>query len=52
MTVFAHAGHWAVQLLYAAPIVVMLVMLLVGKVRHARDGDRDDPPLEDNDYAP
>jgi hypothetical protein len=34
--VFAHAGHWLPQLLYLAPVVVMLVALGVGKVREKR----------------
>jgi hypothetical protein len=32
----AHAGHWLPQLLYLAPVVVMLVALGVGKVRERR----------------
>jgi len=31
--VFAHAGHWLVQILYAAPLIVMVVLLIVGKIR-------------------
>jgi hypothetical protein len=33
---FAHAGHWLPQLLYLAPVVVMLVALGVGKARERR----------------
>lgn len=33
MIVVAHAGHWAVQLLYAAPLVIMVVLLLIGRIR-------------------
>jgi hypothetical protein len=33
---FAHAGHWLPQLLYLAPVVVMLIALGVGKVRERR----------------
>jgi hypothetical protein len=36
LIVFAHAGHWLPQLLYLAPVVVMLVALAVGKVRERR----------------
>jgi hypothetical protein len=36
VVVFAHAGHWLPQLLYLAPVVVMLVALGVGKVRERR----------------
>ena len=36
MIVFAHAGHIIVDLLYALPMIVMLVLLLVGKAREKR----------------
>ena len=36
MIVIAHAGHWLPQLLYLAPVVVMLVALGVGKMRERR----------------
>jgi hypothetical protein len=36
MTLLAHAGHVLVDLLYAAPLVVMFALLLVGKLRERR----------------
>jgi hypothetical protein len=33
---FAHAGHVIVDLLYAAPLLVMVGLLLVGKWRERR----------------
>jgi hypothetical protein len=33
---FAHAGHILVDLLYAIPLLVMIALLLVGKVRERR----------------
>jgi hypothetical protein len=36
MIVIAHAGHWLPQLLYLAPVMVMLIALGVGKVRERR----------------
>jgi hypothetical protein len=33
---FAHAGHWLPQLLFLAPVLVMVVALWVGKVRERR----------------
>ena len=36
MIVFAHAGHWLPQLLYLAPVVVMLVAVGLGKLRERR----------------
>ena len=36
MTPFAHAGHVLVDMLYALPLVVMVGLLLVGKMREKR----------------
>jgi hypothetical protein len=33
---FAHAGHIIVDLLYAAPLLVMIVLLVIGKMRERR----------------
>lgn len=50
----AHAGHWLVNLLYAAPVVAVVVVLAVQSVRDRRRGrDRDaedaagEPSLDD-----
>jgi uncharacterized membrane protein YtjA (UPF0391 family) len=34
---FAHAGHWLAQIAYLAPLVVLVVMLVVGRVRDRRN---------------
>lgn len=39
MTVFAHAGHVLVDLLYALPLFIMVGLLLVGKLRERRTRD-------------
>jgi hypothetical protein len=36
MIIFAHAGHWLPQLLYLAPVVVMLGAVGLGKLRARR----------------
>ena len=36
MIVLAHAGHVLVDMLYALPLVVMVGLLLVGKMREKR----------------
>jgi hypothetical protein len=36
VTLFAHAGHVLVDLLYAVPLLVMFGLLLIGKVRERR----------------
>jgi uncharacterized membrane protein YtjA (UPF0391 family) len=33
---FAHAGHWLAQIAYLLPLVVLVVMLVVGRVRERR----------------
>jgi len=34
---FAHAGHWAVNLLYIAPLVVVVGAILRDRRRHRRE---------------
>jgi len=34
--VFAHAGHVLLDLLYAAPLIVLVALLVVGKLRERR----------------
>jgi hypothetical protein len=38
MIVLAHAGHWLPQLLYLAPLLVLVVAIVVGRVRDRREG--------------
>ena len=40
MTLFAHAGHVLLDLLYALPLFVMFGLLLVGKLRERRSRDK------------
>jgi membrane protein implicated in regulation of membrane protease activity len=42
MIPLAHAGHWAVQLVYFAPVLGFLIWLGVTQIRERRRG-RDDP---------
>lgn len=32
----AHAGHWYNSLLYAAPLILLLVWMLTGRLRRGR----------------
>jgi hypothetical protein len=41
--VFAHAGHWLVSLAYIAPLIFLVGVLVVGKIRDRRTNS-DDPP--------
>jgi hypothetical protein len=36
--VVAHVGHWLVDLLYVAPLIVMAGLLLAGRLREKRAG--------------
>jgi hypothetical protein len=45
MIVVAHAGHWLVSLAYIAPLIFLVGVILVGKVRdrRARSGEAKPP---------
>jgi hypothetical protein len=56
---FAHAGHVLLDLLYAAPLLIMVGLLVVGKMREKRERDgisRDSsgvsPPHDDAGAGP
>jgi hypothetical protein len=34
---FAHAGHWLAQLAYLAPLIILVAMLVIGRVRERRE---------------
>ena len=39
MILYAHAGHVLLDLLYAAPLLIMVGLLVVGKMRERRERD-------------
>ena len=43
---FAHAGHWLFQLVYLAPLVVLVVVLLAGRLRERRARRAGGPPTD------
>ena len=47
MILFAHAGHVIVDLLYAAPLLVMVGLLVVGKWRERRHGGGEETAVDD-----
>lgn len=47
MTVVAHAGHWAVQLLYAVPVFFVVGALIWSKVQERREARAADPDDRD-----
>jgi hypothetical protein len=45
MTLLAHAGHWAAQLLYLAPVLAMVGAILWAKIRgHNHEAGEEDAP--------
>jgi hypothetical protein len=45
VTLYAHAGHVLVDMLYALPLVIMVGLLLVGKMREKRARAHRDPEV-------
>ena len=45
MTVLAHAGHWLVSVAYLAPLLVLVIVVVAGKV-HDRRAGAGEPPLD------
>ena len=43
MTPLAHAGHWLAQVAYLAPLVVLVLELITGKLRARRARRRECP---------
>ncbi len=41
MIVVAHAGHWLVNLAYIAPLIFLVGVIVVGKIRDRRAGSTD-----------
>ena len=39
----AHAGHWLVSLAYIAPLIFLVGVIIVGKIRDRRAGPGDGP---------
>ena len=37
MIVLAHAGHWAVQLIYLVPLFVLIGVIMAGRIRDRRE---------------
>lgn len=40
----AHAGHWLAQIAYLLPLVLLVVLLVVGKLRERRARQGANPP--------
>jgi hypothetical protein len=43
--VLAHAGHWAVDFLYAMPVIVLVGLLVRDRIKH-RGEEEEDPEGE------
>lgn len=44
MLLLAHAGHWAIWVLYAAPVVIVLASIVISLVRDRGDDPRSEDP--------
>ncbi len=44
--VFAHAGHWLVQLIYLVPLAVLVVIIVAGRIRDRREAAEGGEPAE------
>jgi hypothetical protein len=42
VVVFAHAGHWIVGVAYMAPLIFLVGVILVGKIRDRRAGSEEE----------
>jgi hypothetical protein len=47
--VFAHAGHWLVQLIYLVPLAVLVGVILAGRIRDRREAKREHAPPSDRE---
>jgi len=47
MTVFAHAGHWAAQLLYLAPVLAMVGAIVWTRIRGNSGTDEEEDVYPD-----
>jgi hypothetical protein len=47
MTLLAHAGHWAAQLLYLAPVLAMVGAILWAKIKGRNAEDDEHHSLSD-----
>lgn len=36
MTTFAHAGHWALNLLYVGPVMAVVVLIVIDRIKYRR----------------
>ena len=49
MLVFAHAGHWLVQMVYLVPLFVLIGVILVGRARDRREAAHEQVRAEDDE---
>ena len=53
MVLFAHAGHWTVWILYAVPVIAVVIAAYTSSVKtrrfEAEDGAGNEPPADPPD---
>ena len=52
MIVLAHAGHWAVQLIYLFPLAVLVGVILVGRARDRRERAQEEAAEQEPEGRP
>ena len=45
--ILAHFGHWYIQLIYGAPVIIIVTALSIQTWRANRSGERNSDPGED-----
>ena len=43
MVLLAHAGHWAIWVLYSVPVVIVLASIVISLIRDRGHGGAEDP---------
>ena len=54
MLLLAHSGHWAVWLLYALPVVIVVLAITISAIRQRGVVDEENSaakPIEENSHA-
>ena len=52
MIVFAHAGHWLVQLIYLVPLIVLVAVIMTGRIRDRREREQGEAPARGTEPDP
>jgi hypothetical protein len=51
MILFAHAGHWLVQLIYLVPLAVLVGVIVAGRIRDRREAANEEVREGDGGFS-